>query len=281
MTRHCIVPYSYRALLPSEYKTHMSHDIVILCPDCHLRCEGQTKIRMQRLEREFRARLGDEAFKIPPVVDDPDKHRVRNCAIALARRGRDVLPEEEAKEAERVVREYLASLCGDEERRELLLSGREVLTQSEIQPAITDDPQKQHIRKFALALTRHQRPGTLPEEEAKEAETVVREYLASQCKTKEKRELLLSGEQELTKIQIKKACSVKCHVKNPAYLTPSEVVVYSLKGEGDVEEFIKGWRRHFVEAVGPCYMPNGWRVDNPVISGKEARRSGKDGAKAW
>ena len=47
--RHYIVPYSYRALLPPEYKTHMSHDIMILCPDCHVRCEGETKVRMQSL----------------------------------------------------------------------------------------------------------------------------------------------------------------------------------------------------------------------------------------
>lgn len=209
--RHYIVPYSYRALLPMEYKTHMSHDIVILCPDCHLRCEDQTKTRMKELERECRRKRGEGATKIPPTVNAPEQHRIRISAIALIRRERDNLPEEEAGEAERIVRKYLAGQCQDEAKKELLLAGKE----------------------------------------------------------------------ELTKSQIQQACSVKCHVKNPAYLSPSEVVVESLINEADVEEFIKGWRRHFVAAVGPLYMPHGWSVDNPVISGKEARRSGKDGVAAW
>lgn len=34
--RHYIVPYSYRSGLPEEYKSHMSHDIVIVCPECHV-----------------------------------------------------------------------------------------------------------------------------------------------------------------------------------------------------------------------------------------------------
>lgn len=34
-TRHHIVPYCFRRYFPEKYKTHNSHDIVILCVACH------------------------------------------------------------------------------------------------------------------------------------------------------------------------------------------------------------------------------------------------------
>jgi hypothetical protein len=36
MMRHHIVPVTYRTLFPKRFKSHMSHDIVLLCGNCAL-----------------------------------------------------------------------------------------------------------------------------------------------------------------------------------------------------------------------------------------------------
>lgn len=107
--RHYIVPYSYRTLLPDEYKTHMSHDIVIMCPDCHVRCERDMNKRMKIVEAEARQREfpgGETDATFSPMVEDTGLRYVRSCAIALVK-WRGGLPSEKICEYDRTVREYL------------------------------------------------------------------------------------------------------------------------------------------------------------------------------
>ncbi|KAL7551015.1 hypothetical protein ACHAWF_014225 [Thalassiosira exigua] len=132
--RHYVVPYAYRALLPEEYKSHMSHDVVIMCPDCHVDCERRTKRRMRQMEDELRMKLGANALEASPVVDDPRLYHIRSCAIALAR-WKDQMPAETIAGHEREVREYLAGECANEEERDALRSGAEELTKSQLQRA--------------------------------------------------------------------------------------------------------------------------------------------------
>lgn len=134
--RHYIVPYSYRALLPDDYKSHMSHDIVILCPDCHVRCERSTKKRMKRMEHNLRMKMTDGNAFCSPVIEDPHLYHVRSCAIALAK-WRDKIPTEKIASYEKEVRLYLADCCKDEAEKEMIiLTGNdEPLTKSQLQKA--------------------------------------------------------------------------------------------------------------------------------------------------
>jgi len=206
--RHYIVPYSYRTLLPERYRTHMSHDIVIMCPDCHLLCEKPKKERMTRMERDIRMKLGAGALDISPVIDDPHLHHIRSCAIALVK-WKDKMPAEKVESHSKTVREHLASVCKWEDQREALLNGKE----------------------------------------------------------------------ELNKAQLQKACGVNYRVKNPNFVEGAELVVRSLKDAKSTEEFIVGWRKHFVATVNPQHMPTGWRVDNPVVCG--SRKGDIDGVRSW
>ncbi|EJK70719.1 hypothetical protein THAOC_07901 [Thalassiosira oceanica] len=115
--RHYIIPYAYRSLLPNEYKSHMSHDICILCPECHVDCERHSKRRMKQMERDLRTRLGRE-YNEPAMIEDPILYHVRSCALALVK-SRERMPLERIKEYEVVVREYLASTCEIDSEEEL------------------------------------------------------------------------------------------------------------------------------------------------------------------
>jgi hypothetical protein len=210
--RHFIVPYSYRNLLTDEYKSHMSHDIVILCPTCHVNCEKMSKKRMRQMEDELRSkRPGDICCS--PVIDDQHLHHVRSCAIALVKWKKN-MPHEKVESHERVVREYLASI-------------------------------------------------------------------ATRADSKDS---LLNKEEELTKFQLQSACGVNYRVKNPEYVSGSELVVQSMNGDPKtIEQFIVGWRNHFVDTVRPKFMPLGWSVDSPVVCGRNNVDIGDDGdgVKRW
>jgi len=210
--RHYIVPYSYRTMLPKEYKSHMSHDIVILCPTCHVDCEGYSKRRMKDMESELRLKLGPE-YNVSPVIEDSHLANIRSCAIALAK-WKDKMPREKVDRYDTVIREYLASICTNEEE--------------------TND--------------------------------------------------ILNTKKELTKSQLQAACGVKYRVKNPNYVPGANIVVQSLQDDKAIEQFILDWRNHFLDTVQPRFMPNGWRVDNPVACGTRSDWDEDDeklGVKSW
>ena len=77
--RHHIVPFAYRSLLPEKYKSHMSHDIVILCSYCRLDCEKQTRLRIKEFEEKSAPPEGYE----PKYHNDQELYKVRSAALAL------------------------------------------------------------------------------------------------------------------------------------------------------------------------------------------------------
>jgi len=99
--RHYVVPYCYRTLLPDKYKAHMPHDIVVLCPDCHLHCEQLTQNRQKELENSLRRHSGSERQAIP----DHELRSVRSAASALCQR-RDQIPPEKTKSYENLIKAH-------------------------------------------------------------------------------------------------------------------------------------------------------------------------------
>lgn len=83
--RHYVVPYCYRSLFPKHYKTHLPHDVVILCPNCHAIAEGHAHRRMNQMEREIRQDQGHVLHSTSAQVELVDKYisNVRSAAAAL------------------------------------------------------------------------------------------------------------------------------------------------------------------------------------------------------
>jgi len=78
--------------------------------------------------------MGEAALDMSPVIDDPHLHHIRSCAIALVK-WKDQMPKEKVESHDRTVREYLASVCRNEEGKAALLSGEEGLTKAQLQKA--------------------------------------------------------------------------------------------------------------------------------------------------
>jgi len=179
--RFYIVPYPYRCLFPQRYKSHISHDVVLLCADCHLRCAHQSQLRMNEMEDRYMPEARYET--------DHELYKVRSSALALMN-WRHQIPEEKIAFHESTVRAYF---------------------EKEGEPV-------------------------------KEAE-------------------------ELSKEQLQKAIDIDYRIENPKFVSGPELVVNAILNDDEtMAEFVRDWRRHFLDTLHPRHLPSGWSVNHPVMS---------------
>lgn len=104
LTRHHVVPYSFRAYFPDKYKSHTSYDVLPLCVECHEKYETEA--------RKFRKTILDE-LKIVEQNEmgscgfPPEMAKAIKAAIALIKH-KARIPEDRAKHLRSVVAVYLA-----------------------------------------------------------------------------------------------------------------------------------------------------------------------------
>lgn len=102
--RHYVVPFAYRTLFPAKFKSHLSHDIVILCPSCQVFCDQQRQIRMKIMEEQYRN--PEDSMSSRQYITDQRLYHLRSCALALLN-WRHKLPQAKINNYETLVREYL------------------------------------------------------------------------------------------------------------------------------------------------------------------------------
>jgi len=118
--RHYIVPYACRSLLPDKFKMHMAHDVVILCPDCHLECKKLSTDRVKFLEKQCR---GDPKTAIEHFTDKK-LYRVKSVSLALLK-FRAKLPADNITEYETRVKEHF-QISQEELTEEILKQGSQI-----------------------------------------------------------------------------------------------------------------------------------------------------------
>jgi hypothetical protein len=99
--RFHIIPYVYRTLFPREYKSHMSHDVVLLCGHCHLKCGQVAQERMKSIEQTFHPK---ERFK-----HDERLYKVRSAALALLN-WKQKIPEAKLVQLENVIMDFVEEM---------------------------------------------------------------------------------------------------------------------------------------------------------------------------
>jgi hypothetical protein len=97
--RHYVVPFCYRTLFPQNFKTHLPHDVVLVCANHHVKAGRKYHKRMQRIEDDLRT---DPDTAAPELIDKR-VHQIRSSATALLK-FKDKLPLER-------IAEYEALLC--------------------------------------------------------------------------------------------------------------------------------------------------------------------------
>lgn len=193
--RFYIVPHVYRNLFPKQYKTHMSHDIVLLCSDCHLICGRASNLRMKELEEKFHPQ--------PMYHVDHELYKIRSSALALMN-WHHKIPQEHIARHESNVRLYFQqynTVLGDK---------------------WNDDDES----------------GSGSESPKPES---------------------------FTRKQLQQVIDLDYRIRNPNFVPGPELVVQSLVHNHEaMSEFIKDWRRFFLDTIHPRHLPKGWSVDYSV-----------------
>ncbi|XP_031473178.1 protein RRP6-like 3 isoform X2 [Nymphaea colorata] len=118
--RYRIIPSCYRLHFPEHLKSHRSHDIVLLCVDCHEVAHAAAEKYKKQIAVEFGIPLfvqkiqdsGDERSKLEKAQDEWKSKgggvsplQLRTAAMALLRHG-SMMPSERREELTSVVKEY-------------------------------------------------------------------------------------------------------------------------------------------------------------------------------
>ncbi|XP_013397750.1 exonuclease 3'-5' domain-containing protein 2 [Lingula anatina] len=101
--RKNVVPHEYRKYFPSIMKDHLSHDIVLMCTDCHQQSNLYDSALKQRLEVMCDAPSGSQ--KGVKYRQDPTLAKVRSAGKALLEHG-DKIPAARRIELEKIVADY-------------------------------------------------------------------------------------------------------------------------------------------------------------------------------
>ena len=111
--RYKVVPACYRRNFPVQWKSHRSHDIVLLCVDCHHVAHKAAEVVKRQLSQEYGVPLFPP--KVKPVggnVCETHPYNVRRAAVALKVYGK-TLPEGRRKELQQMVRGFVHLGSGD------------------------------------------------------------------------------------------------------------------------------------------------------------------------
>ncbi|WIA22364.1 hypothetical protein OEZ85_004673 [Tetradesmus obliquus] len=199
--RHSIVPHCYRQHFPPAMKSHLSHDVVLLCVGCHQICNMLDQRKMAELGQRYGAPLEDEArrFKV-----DRQLAQVRSAGKALASRSAaGKIPAARVQQLRQVILCHFGVTEWRAELANLALA---------VEPKRQDESWESH------------------------ASVVVAAIVSGGRQQQQQQQQAAGADQQQQDVQMDAALG----------------------------EFIRDWRRHFLAAMQPKFLPPFWSVDARV-----------------
>ena len=127
--RYKVVPACYRRNFPVQWKSHRSHDIVLLCVDCHHVAHKAAEVVKRQLSQEYGVPLfPPKAQPAGGNVCETHPYNVRRAAVALKVFGK-TLPDARRKELQQMVRGFVSQGDGQ-------ASGEGWLSQEEMEQGL-------------------------------------------------------------------------------------------------------------------------------------------------
>lgn len=123
--RKNIVPREYRKHFPVVMKDHISHDVLLLCLDCHLKSNSFDVVLRQQLARKCNAPIG--SYDDVKMLDVPDLKQVRSAARALLSSGTNAIPLMRRRELQEIVLQHFGVESGTELSKDMLQRANDVV----------------------------------------------------------------------------------------------------------------------------------------------------------
>lgn len=190
LLRYSIVPRLYRPHMPERFKSHRSHDVVLLCVKCHNVATRAENALVEEIVEEYEI----------PLDGGPSIEWMRTRAAAI-----------------RSVRGFAIALAGKQRRR---------------MPKRRVEELKQEVADFFSSM-----PEALGDVDGSDIDAMV-----NRAKDLEPPDCSSAGR-----------------------FRHGRSVIIAVAAAGEMEHFIKRWRRHFVASLHPAHMPPQWDVDHAVV----------------
>ncbi|XP_010413999.1 PREDICTED: protein RRP6-like 3 isoform X2 [Camelina sativa] len=283
--RYRIIPSCYRVHFPEHLKSHRSHDIVLLCVDCHEVAHAAAERYKKQIATEFGIPLfvrrvidSKEAQGTSSLTEDESMVNsedagvsplhLRSAAMALLRHG-NRMPSSRREELLQIVKMYYGGrdISEDDLERALLIG-------------LSPHERRRRERKQGVSLKHSAEVARLDKQEnGKKDENNDGEGPADSEKIMNVERSTVAddsgdggtsegdGAAELNDAQ----CNGNTLHQQNSKLSllghgphGKQIVEYLLReyGEDGVRDFCQRWRKVFVDAVHPRHLPGGWNVSH-------------------
>ena len=237
LVRHYVVPYAYRKRFPSKFKTHLPHDIVLLCIDCHTMMEQATKIYKTDTYEQLYRPNPDYQHTFQPMITDHYLKKLKSSARALLFH-KQKLPKQRIDSYEALVRDYLSSS-----------SKKKNVTNNKNTTGIHNDISENSATIAATADA--------------DAATA---YCATTSATNNYASSSSNNNNNISDTVLRELVeTIVTEQPNPNYVPIQDLVLHhKLQTDNDIRQFVMEWRQFFVDTLQPRYLPVGWNVTSPV-----------------
>uniref|UniRef100_A0A1J3HRD2 Exosome complex exonuclease rrp6 n=1 Tax=Noccaea caerulescens TaxID=107243 RepID=A0A1J3HRD2_NOCCA len=279
--RYRIIPSCYRVHFPEHLKSHRSHDIVLLCVDCHEVAHAAA----ERYKKQIATEFGIPLF-VRRVLDSKEAQgtssssmeyesngnsedagvsplHLRTAAMALLRHG-NRMPSSRRDELLQTVKMYYGGrdICEEDLERALLIG-------------LSPHERRKLERKKGVSLI-----GLMDKQETSNNDTAGNSFAASYGENDMNAESSIvdedsgngasGGDGAATGLNDTQCNGNTMHQQNSKLSLlghgphGKQIVEYLLKEYGDdgVRDFCRRWRKVFVDAVHPRHLPGGWDVSH-------------------
>ncbi|EAL68469.2 3'-5' exonuclease domain-containing protein [Dictyostelium discoideum AX4] len=208
--RHSMVPHCYRQYLPEEIKSHSSHDVILVCCDCHAILDKKNQIMKMIISQQY---------NVP--IDNENKQFITDHTLLKI-----------TQIASIVKNNFYSTGNNNNISEDNLIKGNKKCKKN------------------------------IPDEKLEEMKKIVMEYIG-------KEEINVEDLDEILKLNPKQ--------KNENYIPHEKKVIDKVlaMGEKGIFEFIRSWRKNFVESVQPKFLPEHWSIDK-VVCCDNGHRKPKD-----
>lgn len=234
--RFHVVPVSYRQFLPNILKSHKSHDVVLLCADCHI-------IANEAYEKK-KLEISD-VYNIPLNIQSEIKEFQINlckiinlCANIISNKGK--IPNIKYFKILKVILNFLTENIETPEYEPFY---KHVFKNESRENILIEIETYSKLYDLSISNNNNIDKGLLNKTDKSFSELI--EKVTSLCKSIK----IFSPKTLMSSSEDKK----NLHGK---------LVLDKVK---DKEEFIKSWRMFFLEALDPKFLPPQWRIEHQCI----------------
>ncbi|KAK9056710.1 hypothetical protein SSX86_024072 [Deinandra increscens subsp. villosa] len=268
--RYRIIPSCYRIHFPEHLKSHRSHDIVLVCVDCHEKAHSSAERYKKKVALEFGIPLfvhkvvnsneeqdvSGSSTSVMKLGDGVSPLELRTAAMALIRHG-PRMPPQRREELEQVVRKYYGGRdISEEDLEKALLVGM-------------SPHEKRRLRKkrgISLSNTSSKNIVSDKDINGNNGDSAFNKNEIYESENNSTSDIMEPSEADgpvhtNSDRAVFATCSSKLSLLGHGP-HGKQVVDYLLKnhGESGIQEFCQRWRQVFVESINPRFLPGGWDV---------------------